>query len=201
MGKIVAICGIDGAGKTTTIDYLYDVLVSHNYKVKKIKVQLKSLQLLRKMSEKLFANQDKFYEYINPLYIRIGVAYDFALSYMNEDDYDDYDYILCDRYDLCYKAYGKAHGVNDMSFPNMLFDMAPKPELYVFLNIEPKTAMKRIEMRGYEKTYDEELSILTQTDYYYKQYIRDYEKVLNIDALLKTEEIVKQIILKLKSDT
>ena len=71
-----------------------------------------------------------------------------------------------------------------------------QPDLTVFLRIDPKEALKRIDTRGEEKELFESLEFLTKTAKCYEETISylPSEKVLICDAMNSIESIHQQIL-------
>ena len=60
-----AFCGIDGSGKTTVIDNIYEKL-KKNYSVCKSKIKLNSISVFSELSKKIYDNKFEFYRVLSP---------------------------------------------------------------------------------------------------------------------------------------
>ena len=191
----IAFCGIDGAGKTSLILQLQEKLLSIDKKGKIMKLQLNSQKILKRMAIDI-TGMEKNYLSIFPIqWGRIALGFEFYDYYRDIDKIQHIDYVLCDRFDICYKVYSKVYGVNDMYEIEKIFDLVPKPDLYVYLKVDVATALNRIEKRGEEKTFDEQECFLTPAVRYYDDYFSKIDsKVLILDATKNTDFLCDEII-------
>ena len=189
-----AFCGIDGSGKTTVIDNIYEKL-KKNYSVCKSKIKLYSRAVFSELSKKIYDNKFEFYRVLSPELIRISVAVDFASHYMNfNEKYKNYDIILCDRHAICYQAYGLAYGVKDMTLANHIFELINEPDLYFFFDIDVNKAVNRLKLRGDYVDEEENPELLNVVKNKYKYLFSKKRNVVYIDASKSIEEITNKII-------
>lgn len=179
----IAFCGIDGAGKTSLIQKLNNEYVDNGNRVTVRKLQLQSQKVLKGIAKDVTGNQDEFLNVLPTIWGRIALAFEFYDYYRHIDEISDMDYIFCDRYDICYKVYSKVYGVTDLTQIERVFDLVPKPDIYVYLRIDVDTALNRINQRNEERTFDEQECYLRPAIKYYDEYFNSIKtNVLILDA-------------------
>lgn len=159
-GRVIAVCGIDGSGKTTHVTGLYEYLRSSELRVGRYKmfrhgtfhelvtnlvkncVRDRNLQLWQ--AERLIKVYDSlryFYEYV-------------------EKDLDNLDVLLFDRYIYTHLAAGFGRCGYD-SHALRLLRLYPRPAHVFLLDVPPESSMANIEERE-DKTLDENLEMLAR---------------------------------------
>ncbi len=168
MGYLIAIEGIDGAGKTTIAKFLKEKLEEfgidtiilkepseseYGRKIKSSNVRLKPEEELE-----LFI-LDRKYNVEN----NILPALEKCVT------------VIMDRYYYSNVAYQGARGISPDFILEKNEEIAPKPDLTIILDINPETAIERVKYRGKRSVFEE------------LEYLR---KVRNIYLSLKSNEIV-----------
>ena len=187
--KIIAFCGVDGAGKSTQIQQVKYELEKNGKKVFVSKV-----------------NYYPFHRYLNhevtQYEIRINMAFTFVQHYLElveELSGKAYDFLLCDRYSLCHLAFVMTYGVENEKIKKLIaiYNIAYKPDLILYFDIPLNVSIKRIYARlEKEADTDETPEILGETIKNYEKLIMEdiFDKVVRIDATLSKEQQTNQIM-------
>lgn len=181
--KIIAFCGIDGAGKTTQISILHNKLEAMGYKVLVLKTTFFPLYIYKD-------------EIIDNDLICLSTALDFLKNYFFSD-LEQYDYVLCDRYTLCHLSFAKTYKASNIKVLEHLYSLVRKPDITFYFDIDLEIAMDRIISRESKKQqFDEIPEILGPTLRNYNEYICKNENKENyriIDANQTVDDVYKQI--------
>jgi len=184
---LIAVEGIDGAGKTTISSYIAELLRKRGYMVKVFKEPSNS-----EYGRKIKNSKD-----------RLSPEEELEL-FLKDRDIDVRDnikpalqkgfFVVMDRYYLSNIAYQSARGIEARLIRERNEKIAPKPDLTILLDVEPEIAMERLRKRG-------ELSPFERLDYLRevrKRFLENAdEKTVVVDAskpLDKVMEDVKKII-------
>uniref|UniRef100_A0A7C2SD15 Probable thymidylate kinase n=1 Tax=Archaeoglobus fulgidus TaxID=2234 RepID=A0A7C2SD15_ARCFL len=184
---LIAVEGIDGAGKTTISSYIAELLRKRGYMVKVFKEPSNS-----EYGRKIKNSKD-----------RLSPEEELEL-FLKDRDIDVRDnikpalqkgfFVVMDRYYLSNIAYQSARGIDARLIRERNEKIAPKPDLTILLDVEPEIAMERLRKRG-------ELSPFERLDYLRevrKRFLENAdEKTVVVDAskpLDKVMEDVKKII-------
>lgn len=189
--KVVAFCGIDGAGKTTQLNRVRDALKSAGHKVCTSKVAYYPF----------YFHQGGL---ITQYEIRIGMGFDFAKHYLTllpAAKAAGCDYVLCDRHALCHLAFGMTYGLNaeQMEKLDAVFAIGGHPDLTLFFDVPLEESLARIHARMDQPVdTDETRDVLGPTLRHYHQLIRSprFCDTVCIDATVPMEEQT-QVIIKL----
>lgn len=184
--KLISISDIDGTGKTTQINRLKEYFDSEKIKSEILKVKYLPFH---KMINVSLTTDD----------LRLLMAKDFV-DYYNEKikEYEDYDYLLCDRSKACLLAYGLGYGLLN---PDNVYDKlkeTPDSDLLFYFDIDPKVSIERIGKSRSIFEEDETIENLKRARMYYSKVFNDY--IFNpvyIDANEPEEEITKKLILSI----
>lgn len=151
-GILIVFEGIDGSGKDTHRDLLYDQLTKEGYKVAKAE-SLTDDSITGSAIRKMLNTKQ---ETTNDM--RLALIYLSELVFNTEKpggmrDLLDQGYIvLCNRYHYSTKAYA---GVNDnvINVIDNVKEVTPKPDIVYYIDVGVKTAMSRLGGEGdfYEK--------------------------------------------------
>ncbi len=190
-----AFCGIDGAGKTTVLEKVYEKLKEKGYAVCKSKIKLNSIAVFSEYSKKVYKDKFEFYNELPPELVRVAVAIDFASHYMEKgEEFKKYDIVLCDRYALCYRAYGLAYGVKDMTVANEIFGLIEEPRMYFYFDVGIDEAIRRLKERGDYIEEEENPQLLGKVKEGYEELLKEKENVVYIDAEKEVDEIAEEIV-------
>lgn len=150
--KIIEVSGLDGAGKTTAIEFIYSKLVDKGFKVKKF------VELGDSSSPALLALRNTVLNANSCLDPRTDELIKVAMCFTNQKLYKQYkdelfDFVIVDRGYLDHQAYAYAEFGPDSSFykdlyKNFFANQAFVPDYVLYLDIDPKLAYERVIMRG-----------------------------------------------------
>ncbi|NHW88475.1 MAG: dTMP kinase [Archaeoglobi archaeon] len=148
---LIAVEGIDGAGKTTIANHLCDFLSKKGYKCVVLKEPSESIY--GKMIKSLKSRPDPETEMELFLKDREMDVKDRILPALEEGKI-----VIMDRYYYSNIAYQSARGLNADRIRELNERIAPKPDLVILLDLSPSKALERIKNR-------EKLSIFEEKDY------------------------------------
>jgi dTMP kinase len=148
---IIAVEGIDGAGKTTIANHLCDLLSKKGYKC--IVLKEPSESIYGKMIKSLKSRPDPETEMELFLKDREIDVKDRILPALEEGKI-----VIMDRYYYSNIAYQSARGLNADRIRELNERIAPKPDLVILLDLSPSKALERLKNR-------EKLSIFEEKDY------------------------------------
>lgn len=153
-GKLIVIEGLDGSGKATQTQILLERLINDGKIVNKISFPDydKSSSVLVKMY--LGGDFGKDADTVNPYVASTFYAVDRVASYLTtwQKDYLNGNIILADRYTTSNAIYqlSKVNSGEEDAFINWLEDFEynklniPKPDVVIYLDVEPKISQKLI---------------------------------------------------------
>lgn len=209
-GKIIAIEGIDGCGKTTQIEKIKEYFDEHNVEYRFIKFPIYENDTATPIKEYLHGDLSA-----NPYQVSAFFAIDRLYSFLSDwkKDYNDGKVILLDRYvysNLIFQ-YTKVLMTNSYQsadhFYNWLMDYEynilglPKPDLNIFLDIDPNVSQKLMSKR-YEG--DESKKDINEKDIEFQCKCRDvalnFSTVLNWDVIPVSENGVMKSIDNISSE-
>lgn len=159
---LVAICGIDGSGKTTQIKLLNDYLEKKGKKT-----------YLTKQPTDFYRKYDRFRKYVNREIdahdskiiqeLALLSAADKLRQYETELLPNEDKIIICDRYVFSAYSYFLARGITNISWLKEINKFLPLPTLTIYLDIDPVIALERIISRDgkYTKKEETEIDLLT----------------------------------------
>lgn len=168
--KIIAVCGIDGAGKSTLIDMLKKDLNGNEYVYPKKKIHINSNLINNYINP--FRNSNSYYFRTNSY----GCAFDFLAHY--DESIKPYllsnNVLICDRYKYCYLAY--AYQVSS-TFGDIchLLKTVPEADYVLYIDTDPSIAQKRLDMR------EEKINDLKGFAKAYKHLFKSYKNVIRIE--------------------
>jgi len=178
----IAFCGIDGSGKGTQINNVHNSLKNQNLDVLLAKLNYFPLNHYGDCIVK-----DAF------LKLRSGIEilkYYSILRFKNPN----YDFILHDRYIVCYLAYAYAKGINKVLLLKNCFDLLiNEADLTIYFDIEVKEALQRIETRNRKKTRNENYETLSRAKEGYEILLARMKNIEIIQAGQSEEEVYQQV--------
>ena len=157
--KIIVFSGIDGSGKSTQLKLIYNELIT-NYRVFISKIEYMPLN---DMNKNLIKN----------LLIEFKSGIEILKQAMTLHTNDNkFDYILCDRYLMCYLAYAYLYGIEPIELIRKLLFFIKNPDLTLYFDIDVNLALTRIKERNSEINKHENYESLVQAK-------KGYEKLYN----------------------
>lgn len=191
---IISFCGIDGSGKTTQLKRLSEYLKMQGLKVIESKVKINSLGVFFELSDRLFGNPNSHYPEIFPLAVRAGVAIDVARHFLKiEEEAKGYDFLLCDRHAICYRAFGMVYGEED-EWVKRIFSLASEPDLIFYFDTCINISNKRIHERMEKPPWpDENPNLLNEVKKCYEKLLKGKSNVVRINGNSGIENVFSQI--------
>lgn len=159
---IVAFCGIDGSGKTSNLNAVYDNLVSKGIKVK----QLKSIDTEQEYFIKILEAMKEYEASNKPFPMEMfAIILATELIKTNQDlesikKQNKYDVILIDRWIYSHMAFAKSYEINT-EILNCFLNKCTKPDLVFVLDASIDTVINRIKQRA-KSGLNENRHILTK---------------------------------------
>jgi len=181
-GVLIVIEGIDGAGKTTVAREITRMLVSRGYRAIYTYEPYES-----PFAEALVRVKEKSID--NPLIDALAMACDRAyhVEVVVKPAMERGEVVVMDRYYYSTIAYQGAMGV-DTEWLRIINNAFPKPDLAIYLDIEPEEGLKRIRTTGRWGFYEKK-GLLEAARRIYLELVRRGELVL-IDARRPLELVV-----------
>lgn len=185
MSYKVAICGIDGAGKSELVDKLYEHYSQLGIEVEKAKVDFRCKNVCGEAQ----ALDD-------PRIMRVGMAFDFVNYYKHINQ--NYQLLLCDRYDLCYRVLNYIDLDDDKLIEslNKIYDSIEEADLYIMLGLPVEVASNRLDNRG-NRQNNESIDVLKKMSFYYEQEINRKRNYVLLDAKKLPDEVLRLAIVQI----
>lgn len=176
----VAICGLDGIGKTTLIEKLKDKLTKDGFDVVQTRVPFTCKALMGNAT-----NDD-----VNEVEIvrRIGMAFDFAEHYYKLDV--DADVLISDRYDIDFEVLNDTYNIPVIykDIMHSIYMRAPRLDLCFHLAADYSIAAERLNKRGDRKENESDSILIGMQNSFLKR-VANYPNMVIIDAT-KTENAI-----------
>lgn len=186
----IAICGLDGIGKTTLIGKLKEKLVGDGFTVAQTRVPFTCKTLMESMG-----NEDlSEFEIVR----RIGMMFDFAEHYHKLEV--DADVLICDRYDIDFEVLNDTYNIpqNYKDIMHSIYMKAPRLDLCFYLQADYSLAAQRLNMRGNRKENEND-DILMSMQNSFERRIKDYPNSVILDATKTEDEIADEAYKKVLS--
>lgn len=192
-GKFIVLEGLEGAGKTTAIEFIKKALEQQDIKYLVTRepggceVGEKIRQLLKDKNNKLLPKSELLLIIIN----RLELVEKIIKPALSKGVW-----VVGDRHYLSTLAYQGGGRKLDESYIEQLHSMILgnfSPDLYIYLDIDPVEGFKRVNQRGELDRFEQE-----KIDFFYairKKYLEliKEHKAVTIDASLSLDEIEKEI--------
>lgn len=147
-GILIAVDGIDGAGKTTQCNLLHDWLISQGYQSAVIKEPSKDgkyAEEIRRRSTNRVFDDNITPEYELNLFIEDRKE---NVEKKIKPYLDQKKIVIMDRYYFSTIAYQSALGLDPEYIRELNEEFAPIPDISIIINVPPKIGIKRINGRG-----------------------------------------------------
>lgn len=178
--------GIDGSGKSTQTKLLKKYLISKGKKV--ILTEEPTNGTIGKELQKLMKN--KAHTWVEAILFsadRAVHAEKTIIPNLNK-------IVICDRYTHSTLAYQTSMGL-DKKWIECLNTNAPKPDITIYLDVKPETAIKRINKRAKQTIKYEKLETLKKVRNEYLKMKSNTFKIINGEKTIKeVHEEIKMII-------
>ena len=179
-GKLIAIEGIDGAGKSTIIEKLIDLLNSYGYKA--ISHQEPGTTEMGLALRKLIKSDIPRSKLTELLMFEASRADTSELVLSQE--LEQYDYVILDRYidsTVAYQGYGNQNPIEIISILNDIAIGENKPDMRILIDVDLETAYKRRNKR--KQTTDSKDKF--DTNYEFAKRVYDgYQTLVEKDELI-----------------
>lgn len=194
--KIISFEGIEGVGKSTQIDLLYEYLLKMG----------KSVEKLREPGSTI--PSEKIRNILLDADLTLSSQTELLLMYasrselvVNEIESAECDFILLDRYfdaSMAYQGYGRDL---DKKFINSLktFINAPDPDLTILLDIDPVKGFERKSGDSMDRIESSGLKFFNDVRDGYLELADKYSRIKCIDAEKDAKAISKEIIYLVES--
>ena len=133
--KIIVFSGIDGSGKSTQLKLIYNELIT-NYRVFISKIEYMPLN---DMNKNLIKNL--------LIEFKSGIEILKQATEIHTKN-NKFDYILCDRYLMCYLAYAYLYGIEPIELIRKILFFIKNPDLTLYFDIDANLAINRIKERN-----------------------------------------------------
>ena len=186
--KIIVFSGIDGSGKSTQLKLIYNELIL-NYKVFISKIEYMPLN---DMNKNLIKNL--------LIEFKSGIEILKQATEIQTKD-NKFDYILCDRYLMCYLAYAYIYGIEPIELIRKMLFFIKNPDLTLYFDIDVTLALDRIKERNSKINKHENYESLIRAKKGYEKLYNFFGNIEIIDANKSIEEInnnVKDTLIKRK---
>lgn len=188
----IAVCGIDGSGKSTLIEKLLTLFEQDNIVASYARVPFPSKEAFFKIEFPIYGIEQEIVK-------RTGMAFDFVRYYTSFKATDGI--LLCDRYDMDYEVLNDVYCLPEIYLEtlHLIYNQAPTIDLYIYLRIDASLAGNRLNKRGNRKD-DENDKILNAMQQVFEEHIQHRSNVLILDAARTSDSnayFVKKKILDL----
>lgn len=186
-GYLIAIEGIDGAGKTTQAHFVQDALQARKLTVIRTKEPTTGTygQILRDSAlTGRLSLEEEVEHFINDRREHVASIIAPALK----EGFT----VIIDRYYFSSMAYQGARGMEPEEIMRRNEEFAPEPDLLVHIDVEPAVGLQRIKMRGSRKTHFETTDTLTKARAIFKSIDKPY--LFEVDGAKEPEEIRNLIL-------
>ena len=191
VGKLVVVMGIDGSGKTTLINNIKQC--SENIpRIKPMSI-FKDSVFTRELEQVPELNGKTRREMYSPILRSIVWRNDLINNTLLKvvPELENGNIVILDRYYLCNKIYSNFDEQN-LSHMDKLFEILPKPDLGLYLDVKVDIALDRIEKRGLKKSpYETKENLNKLRNKYLEHIVQEQYPILKIDANLSEKEVLR----------
>lgn len=152
MTILVAIEGSDGSGKTTLIHNLQKIANDNGFET--IKCGFHDQAIVKKIINN-FENEHSITKEM--LSVCLWISASFTMEKLKKNDIH---IIFCDRYDLTGRLYDNFTGISS-SLTDKNASLLPIPDIYIYLDISPETALNRVLLRSKRVSFFETMQQYT----------------------------------------
>lgn len=170
--KSIAICGVDGSGKSTIVNMLEESNILKNvFFFRRTKYEDGNLNLVKKYFPRKYGDSRDWKESAFGKNIGLGILLDFIRCYdENAKAMEDYDYVVFDRFLPCYLAYIDIF--EDVTPLKGLLSKFVQPDLTLYIDAGISNLEKRY-LNRQSGDDDEDIELMRMFD---ESYRRVFEK-------------------------
>ncbi len=179
----IAVCGLDGIGKTTLIEKLEEKLIKDGLTVVQTKVPFTCKTLMENIGHEALSE----FEIVR----RIGMTFEFAEHYNKIDAAADV--LICDRYDIDFEVLNDTYNVpqNYKDIMHAIYMQVPRLDLCFYLQAGYSVAVERLNKRGNRKDYESDDILISMQNSFDKR-IKEYPNSVILDATKTEDEIANE---------
>jgi len=202
---LIAFCGIDGAGKTTLVQEISNIIAARHTEYDVVTSKHGSYETRNILSRRISYDDPKDYlDGPSATLYAIASAIDFSRFDVSVDTpanggVQRRRMILMDRYVDCFRAYAAAVNPSCHSLVDFLLAPYPSPDLTVFVRVSAATAWERILKRPGGPTGDESYELLCRFDQGYLSVFEGRLDVLYLDNEKSVSDSATQVLMELES--
>jgi len=195
--RFIVIDWIDWSGKETQVSLLYDYLLSRGKKVLRLDYPRYGYDSAKGLEGYLQGDYEA-----DPKQASILFAYDRLVDQLKRG-YNNYDYVISDRYtsaNIIHQGARIQENIERYEFQEWLENFEYnelkllRPDLVLFLDVDPETSMKNIDERGLDKDTHENKEHLEKAYFSWKNY------ALNTSSNWKIIECGKKGIMRTREE-
>jgi dTMP kinase len=199
LGRLIAISGLDGAGKTTLAHALLGHLIDVRLKAEGLEMGPSRVwrwaEVLTDRIPSFGADiaGDRIGLALN--FERFGFVMDHVLPALSVCEY-----IVLQRFVLDWAASGRGFGASEseVAMIQTFTEIIAIPTITIYLDITPELAAARIRARGRSSDPREEKAALIRTARAYEELLGQFPGVVRIDATLPTSQQVEIVLAALE---
>ena len=186
MQMLIAIEGIDGAGKTTNAHFLKEELEKRGFKVVVLKEPTNSEwgKKIRESVNSRLSPEEELELFI--LDRKHDVEHN-IIPALKEGKI-----VIMDRYYYSNVAYQGARGLNVEEIKKINEEIAPKPDLVILLDVDPEKGVERIKNRGDRPNEFEDMEYLQKVREIFLS-VKD-DNVIVVDANRELDEVKRDVL-------
>jgi thymidylate kinase len=197
---LLAICGIDGAGKSSLLKRFEGENLRNGNIIYCRKTNHENSSMISEAVEQPKSGGNDFHNSVYSKLNSIACALDF-MSHFNSVIYPHLDgrrWLICDRYKLCYQAYG--HTVPGTKHQiNRLFAGIPEPDAVIYVHSDPLRCLQRLALK--KPPEHERISVLRAFAAAYERLLKGIPNVHYIensgsidDAYIKFKNVIDSLL-------
>lgn len=201
--NIIAVCGVDGAGKTSLLKKLQSEIneTENHFLFKDFKSNIKNVE---KFHARLYNDGRDWTEGQFAKSAAIATSFDFIYHYEKNilPLIGKTKNIFCDRYSFCYQSYLSSVGC-EKEFINSFFSKIIQPDIIIYISIPMEIINDRYNMRGGAVENETTESIRLFKESYENQIPKSTVPVVeisNVGSFEESYEKFKSIICKYIND-
>ena len=195
-GKLIAIIGIDGSGKSTIVSKLADTNIVENtiaisdgdnpVLLHEMYSACKKLGISR---GEYFSDEFRHYLYMGSCILR---TYNDIVPLLEKGTN-----VVLDRYSVCLKIFTKLYTKSTYHCLANILNCLPTPDLGIYLDIDVDESLKRIEKRGSPQKFslhENKEDLISKKNEYENLIPLESYKVVKIDANRSAEDVFSDVL-------